>query len=98
MKPAKIHPLADEEIFQASEYYKNKRPGYGEKFRVEINRLIDQIEQAPARFRRLKGGCQRNIAVGFPYAVIYKEFSDYILIVAVMHMHRRPDYWMDRTT
>jgi hypothetical protein len=25
MKAAKIHPLADEELFQASEYYKNKR-------------------------------------------------------------------------
>jgi len=96
MKTAKIHPLADEEMFQASEYYKNKRPGYGEKFRVEINRLIDQIEQAPARFRHFKGTYQRNIAIGFPYAVVYKEFPDYILIIAVMHMHRKDGYWLDR--
>ncbi len=32
----------------------------------------------------------------FPYAVIYKENSTMIWILAVAHGHRRPGYWKER--
>jgi hypothetical protein len=32
----------------------------------------------------------------FPYAVLYTIESDYVLIIAVMHCHRKPDYWHSR--
>lgn len=39
-----------------------------------------------ARFRR----CQLT---GFPYGVIYEKVGDDLIIVAVAHLHREPDYW-----
>jgi mRNA-degrading endonuclease RelE of RelBE toxin-antitoxin system len=32
----------------------------------------------------------------FPYGLIYAIDRGDILIVAVAHAHRRPDYWRDR--
>jgi hypothetical protein len=32
----------------------------------------------------------------FPYGVIYHADEMEILVVAVAHAHRRPDYWRDR--
>jgi len=34
----------------------------------------------------------------FPYGVIYEQRSDEIIIVAVSHQHRRPDFWKPRTS
>jgi hypothetical protein len=34
----------------------------------------------------------------FPYGLVYHQpESDWIEVVAVMHLHREPDYWRRRT-
>jgi mRNA-degrading endonuclease RelE of RelBE toxin-antitoxin system len=32
----------------------------------------------------------------FPYGLIYTIDNGDILVLAVAHLHRRPDYWRDR--
>jgi plasmid stabilization system protein ParE len=32
----------------------------------------------------------------FPYGIIYQAKRDEILIVAVAHLHREPDNWLER--
>jgi hypothetical protein len=32
----------------------------------------------------------------FPYGLVYEVSGEEIVIVAVMHLHRRPGYWRDR--
>jgi toxin ParE1/3/4 len=32
----------------------------------------------------------------FPYAVLYTIEQDYLLIIAVMHCSRKPNYWKNR--
>jgi len=32
----------------------------------------------------------------FSYAVLYRAEAEQILLVAVMHLHRRPGYWRHR--
>ena len=39
---------------------------------------------------------QRGLGLRFPYAVLYTVEHDYVLIVAVMHCHCEPDYWLHR--
>lgn len=33
----------------------------------------------------------------FPYAILYSIEADYVLIMAVMHCHREPGYWKNRS-
>lgn len=34
---------------------------------------------------------------GFPWAVGYEVSDDKLIVLAVFHQHRKPDYWTDRT-
>jgi hypothetical protein len=43
-------------------------------------------------------GTRRCLIAKFPYGVIYhySPEQDEIVIVAIAHLHRRPDYWVSR--
>jgi len=32
----------------------------------------------------------------FPYKILYSVERDHLLVIAIAHQHRRPDYWIDR--
>lgn len=32
----------------------------------------------------------------FPFGVLFRDRPDEIIVVAVMHLHRDPDYWKHR--
>lgn len=44
------------------------------------------------------GDIRKCVLTQFPYNLRYAVRGDLILIVAVSHQHREPDYWVDRTT
>jgi hypothetical protein len=39
---------------------------------------------------------RRHISTDFPYALVYVETAEYLWIVAIMHLKRRPGYWRKR--
>ena len=39
---------------------------------------------------------RRCRTVGFPYGIVYQVRNERILVVAVMHLQRQPNYWADR--
>jgi plasmid stabilization system protein ParE len=98
MKSIITHPEAQEEHIQAVQTYEQKRSGLGSRFHKEIRKLITEIQNNPSTFRYIRGHYRRHFSGTFPYAVIYEDKPGYIHIVAIAHMHRRPYYWMDRTT
>ena len=68
----------------------------GCRFYDEIERLIRDIRQQPERFRLFDSPIRRHFSDVFPYAVLYVDQPDRMLIIAVMHMKRRPGYWKKR--
>jgi toxin ParE1/3/4 len=96
VKPHIFHPQADEEYVQAVQYYAGIALELGGRFHAEIERLIAQIRAAPERFRAFDPPVRRHFSRDFPYAVIFLDNPDYVWIVAVMHMKRRPRYWRKR--
>jgi plasmid stabilization system protein ParE len=91
-----FHRQAEAEYAEAAKYYAQLDPELGGRFYDEIERLIRDIRQTPVRFRFLDAPIRRHFSSVFPYAVLYVDQSDRVLIVAVMHMKRRPVYWKDR--
>ena len=96
MKPIKHHKEALAEYNEAAHYYAQKSLKTGQRFHEEIERCVDEIQKHPGIFHHIKGSCQRHFSTTFPYAIIYKELPDHIHILAVMHMHRKPNYWEHR--
>ena len=54
------------------------------------------VEAAKFYERTLRGGFRRRLLRRFPYGILYKEEESQIVIVAVMHLQRRPGYWRNR--
>jgi toxin ParE1/3/4 len=91
-----FHPEARVEFRQAATFYETRQPGLGAKFTVEVEAAILRILENPSRFRILEQDVHTHRTNIFPYAVLYSVEPGFILIVAVMHLRRKPGYWHRR--
>ena len=91
-----IHPEADAEFTEAIGYYAEIDPSLGAEFFREVERVIREICVQPKRFRQIDPPVRRALTEKFPYAIVFLERPQGILIVAVMHGMRRPGYWRSR--
>ena len=89
-------PEAGAEIAAATEYYEMRVPGLGLRFRLEVESVCAAIIQHPLLWRERRGGDRRVNLPGFPFYVAYFLRQDRILIAAVGHASRHPDYWRKR--
>ena len=91
-----FHPEARLEYREAATFYEARRHGLGAAFTREIEGVIEQILEAPDRWRLIEQDVRRCLAHIFPHGVLYTVESDFILIIAVAHGSRKPGYWRER--
>jgi plasmid stabilization system protein ParE len=87
---------ARDEFWEAALYYESKEPGLGVRLRGEVSHVIGRILADPFLWRERPGGYRRVNCPVFPYYVAYIIRADKVVIAAVAHGHRRPNYWKDR--
>lgn len=85
MKQIVIHPDADAEITEASQFYEARNSGLGWDFLGELERAFDQIAAPPLTSPRIGKRVRCKILWRFPYNVIYAVYPDRIRIVACAH-------------
>jgi len=78
------------------EYYNHEVPGLGKDFVAEIRAALERIRHFPKGWHPLTENVRRCRLRRFPYGLIYAVLDQEIVIVAVAHLHRRPDYWRKR--
>lgn len=91
-----FHPEARNEYREAAAFYEKSRSGLGATFTLEVEATIDRIVQSPASWPLVDQDVRRCLSRVFPYGILYTIEVDKVLIVAVMHLHRRPGYWRER--
>lgn len=91
-----FHPETKAEFIEAIDYYEDCTPGLGLDFAIEIHSTIERIVVYPKAWPIVQGEIRRSQTRRFPYGVLYVESGDDICILAVMHLHRDPDYWKQR--
>ena len=91
-----FHPEALAEYDQAARYYSECQEGLELRFMAVVEQAFRLIRESPSRWRILEQDVRRCLTRVFPYAVLFIIESDYILIIAVMHCHRKPGYWRHR--
>ncbi len=91
-----FHPEAEEEFIGAIDYFEEVEIGLGYDFAVEVYSSIERTTSFPKAWPVLEGDIRRCLVGRFPYGVLYSEEKDTIFIVAVMHLHRDPEYWKHR--
>ena len=77
----------------------SSEPGLGYQFAIEIVAAVKRIKATPGMWPVLDDQVRRCLVHRFPYGVIYSvdEQKSQVLILAVMHLHRQPGYWSERT-
>jgi hypothetical protein len=92
----RLGPAAKLELRQAASFYEDSRDGLGLEFLDAVGSAFDHIRQHPTVWRILKGRFRRYLLQRFPYAVVYAIEGDIIYVAAVMHLKRKPGYWVSR--
>ncbi|MBI1195643.1 MAG: type II toxin-antitoxin system RelE/ParE family toxin [Gammaproteobacteria bacterium] len=95
MKIRFIEP-AISELDEAVAFYERERSGLGRVFLRELRSTLRNIVAFPEAWHALSRRTRRCQLRRFPYAVIYHVSKDTVLVVAIAHLHRRPEYWKDR--
>jgi toxin ParE2 len=94
----KFHILdaARKQLRGAVAYYNRIRLELGSKFKSAVNAAFDQVEMWPQGCAKVSGDVRICRIKGFRYGLVYVHRETEIVVVAVMHLHRRPGYWKRR--
>jgi len=86
------------ELLDAVAYYEDCCEGLGHQFDEQVQSAEDAILRHPEAWRDMGDGFRRKLLQRFPYGLVYYSPEiGWIEIVAVMHLHRQPGYWRERT-
>lgn len=88
--------IAQLELDDAVQYYNYEVPGLGNAFLKEILEGLDRIIKFPEAWHQCSKRTRRCQIRRFPYGVIYQIRKEEILIIAIAHLHRKPNYWFNR--
>jgi toxin ParE1/3/4 len=91
-----FHPYALAEYADAVKYYANQNSNIAQAFINSIEDTVYRIRESSTRYPEIDEDVRRCMMRKFPYAVLYTIEQDYLLILAVMHCSREPNYWRDR--
>lgn len=92
-----ILKIAWQEFLEAKEFYEIEQSGLGTRFEKEIEYSFSRIKQFPSAWPTESKEIRRYLIHKFPYKILYSVQKDIIIILAFAHLHRKPNYWVDKT-
>ncbi len=87
---------AQTELDQAFEWYETQQKELGLQFLNEFDAAVRRIISYPESYILITKDVRRCLVKRFPYGILYGIDTDKIIVIAVAHLHRKPDYWIDR--
>ena len=87
---------AELEMFSSAKYYECQAKGLGNKFLDKIETALQDIALQPNRFPTIKFNIRQRLIHRFPYNILYRIDDREIVILAVRHERRQPNYWLNR--
>lgn len=97
MRKLTYHADVEEELISSAVYYERQCEGLGGRFLDDYDRAVSEIAASPTAWPLIEGEYRRHQLRHFPVGIIYRILSDHVRVLAVMHLHRHPDYWKGRT-
>jgi plasmid stabilization system protein ParE len=87
---------ARSELLAAIAYYSAIRSGLAEQFVAAVEQATSLACTFPLAGAPAAADCHRITLRKFPFNVIYQVEHDAIVVVAISHHAREPDYWVAR--
>lgn len=89
-------PPARAELLEGISYYSAIRPALGLRFEQAVSDAVRNAVAHPERGAPRSGNTRRWLVKGFPFGVIYRPNEVEVLVVAVAHQRKQPEYWERR--
>lgn len=96
MRSARFVPAARREFLAEIVYYNQEQPGLGARFTAAVEGAAARALAFPHAGSPAAGNTRRVLLQGFPFSIVYRDETSGIIIFAVAHQSRRPDYWSAR--
>ena len=96
MKEIRFIEEARFEFLAAVTYYEQIERGLGVRFRSAVEAASALAAKLPGAGSPWKHGTRRVFTKSFPFSVAYRVERDTLIIVAVAHFRRKPEYWHSR--
>jgi plasmid stabilization system protein ParE len=98
-----IHGSASAEAEEAAARYDRERTGLGTDFRNELGTALQTLREGLNSGSPWPGdpgerGVRRLLFKRFPFQLVFLYRVTGILVIAVAHQARRPNYWSHRLT
>jgi plasmid stabilization system protein ParE len=87
--------VASEEFLDALDWYSQEAPEQVDRLMAEVIEAEQLIHQMPKAWHPIVNDIRSFRLNKFPYSLIYRDTSP-LRVIAFMHQHRRPGYWLDR--
>jgi hypothetical protein len=89
--------LAVIELKEALDWYSHEAPEQVERLLDEVLHAEQLIEELPQAWNPVERGYRTFRLNHFPYSLVYMTDPS-LEVIAFIHQHRRPGYWLDRTS
>ena len=90
LRPAEI------EMLDAARYYELQGTGLGVDFLERTQSAVHDIGANPETWPVVRNNIRRRLIHRFPYCLLYRIEPEEVVVLAAMHLHRHPDYWLNR--
>lgn len=91
-----FHYESEREIESGFLWYEEQALGLGYEFVDSVYGAIRRIKQYPLAGSDFGEGVRRVLIRRFPYCLWYAIEDELLVIYAVAHLHREPQYWISR--
>ena len=91
-----ICSAAEVEFAESLKWYAERSIEAANDFDAEFDRAVSQIAADPDRFPMCDDRHRYFLLRRFPFRIIYRVANSRIVVIAVAHGSRLPDYWADR--
>jgi plasmid stabilization system protein ParE len=87
---------ARQEFDAAGDWYERERPGLGQAFLAEVERVLQSIVSNPDTFPEVLEGIRKAVIKRFPYCLYFRIRGEVVVVLAVFHSVRNPAAWRTR--
>ena len=88
--------VAKDEFHDAIRYYEIQQTNLGKQFQDDVKKSISRIKRFPKAYEVVRDEIRRCLLHKFSYSILYTIDEHNIVIIAISHQHRKPDYWLGR--
>jgi plasmid stabilization system protein ParE len=92
----KLHPLAENDLKIALNYYFDISPKLQKRFLSHLDKHFNNILKSPNLYQFETKTSQKVVMNKFPYIIIYEQYQEIVMILAIFHTKQNPTKLLTR--